>query len=1121
MNENKTFFKKQKSYPVNSRASNRYINYNNNNLNNFYTQINNNFSPNGYNNLYIDDNILNANRKMNNINLYHFTDNNNKINLDINQGLQKENSYLRYSLDKLKNNSNLKDIEINKYKKKIISLLNCVKMKNNELNMKNKLLSILNNEQDIRQILNENENNNINILSLSANKLTKYKQKNEELKNKMNYFLTERKNLFNYINKIKSDNIKIKKENDEKDAKMKSLINFYKRKNINISPNKNNSSDNFYNQMQFISPNKELNNKNYVTKNYFTIKNKVYNTTGKNNFDNNKLLNSYKELKIQKNEIEKKLFLKEKMINDLLKKINDLQKIKVIDVQNVDDGKLKNYNNKLKITTFFLNIFKYNKESNEKILEKKDEFIKDLENDNKRLKRELNELKVKYNNLSVDNQEYKQNKEKLVEEKEETIKKLENDNKILIKEINELKAKHENLQLIQEEIIENSENKLGELKTKYEKLLLEKEEEKIKNSKTLKNELDKISSKYNDSLLAKEKIINDSENTNEELKQKLIEIKSNYEQSILLKEDKINNLENSNKELEKQLNEIKIKYMELISKEQNKEDNIKELLSKITSNEIEIKERNEKINILSNDLTKVNESINSYKIKISDLEQIIKNKDIEINKKDVEIENNKLKNEEFINNFNENVKIELKKEIDKKDNENKTLKNNFLQLKNEFDKVNNLRINDFNNINKLYKNLKITEEENNNLKNQNLELIEKIKTIEESNKIKYNEIKTENDNLNKINSQLNENLTKSNEELKTLILKNEENEKTLKEKELEIKNLEDVSRALLDKQKNYLEEKDKNEYISPDTHYIISKKVYNQLTWYLVSIFNPNDKTISNDKINNYNNYKWVTGLTISKNQLKKYNVIENGESQQSEQKEEKLYNLNINNKKLKDKNQNKSTSVKDKKILFGKFNDNGDKFQLNKSNSNKNVINIENRHNDEENSLISKIINYYENRELDYEKKISELEAQIRNTEELQLQTNSIKGISIENESDFIDFNISGGENMIKYLKEKKILKKKDKDDDEDILNDIPGNESALDEVKGLQFMNKYLKKDNKEKDKKFYNLSQKVEELIKNLNYDSKMNPQISEILQLIGYSQDKIENIIKNKILEKNKS
>ena len=353
MNENKTFFKKQKSYPVNSRASNRYINYNNNNLNNFYTQINNNFSPNGYNNLYIDDNILNTNRKMNNINLYHFTDNNNKINLDINQGLQKENSYLRYSLDKLKNNSNLKDIEINKYKKKIISLLNCVKMKNNELNMKNKLLSILNNEQDIRQILNENENNNINILSLSANKLTKYKQKNEELKNKMNYFLTERKNLFNYINKIKSDNIKIKKENDEKDAKMQSLINFYKRKNINISPNKNNSSDNFYNQMQIISPNKELNNKNYVTKNYFTIKNKVYNTTGKNNFDNNKLLNSYKELKIQKNEIEKKLFLKEKMINDLLKKINDLQKIKVIDAPNVDDGKLKNNNNKLKITTFF------------------------------------------------------------------------------------------------------------------------------------------------------------------------------------------------------------------------------------------------------------------------------------------------------------------------------------------------------------------------------------------------------------------------------------------------------------------------------------------------------------------------------------------------------------------------------------------------------------------------------------------------------------------------------------------------------------------------------------------------------------------------------------------------
>ena len=105
----------------------------------------------------------------------------------------------------------------------------------------------------------------------------------------------------------------------------------------------------------------------------------------------------------------------------------------------------------------------------------------------------------------------------------------------------------------------------------------------------------------------------------------------------------------------------------------------------------------------------------------------------------------------------------------------------------------------------------------------------------------------------------------------------------INQKDKEIDNLKEVSQALIDKQKNELELKDKNERISPHTHFIISQKKYKQLMWYLVSIINPNDDKISNDKINNYNNYKWVTKLSIPKNQLIKYNKYIDDETKNNE----------------------------------------------------------------------------------------------------------------------------------------------------------------------------------------------------------------------------------------------
>ena len=140
-------------------------------------------------------------------------------------------------------------------------------------------------------------------------------------------------------------------------------------------------------------------------------------------------------------------------------------------------------------------------------------------------------------------------------------------------------------------------------------------------------------------------------------------------------------------------------------------------------------------------------------------------------------------------------------------------------------------------------------------------------------------------------------------------------------------------------------------------------------------------------------------------------------------------------------------------------------------------------------------------------------VETKIKNTEDFQLRTNNINEISLENESDFIDYAELGGDNMIQYLKDKNILKKKEDEKEEDILNDIPGNDSELDEIKGLKILTKYLKKDNKEKDKIFNNLSKKIKELINHLKFDEKIKPQLSQILELLGYPSDNIQNILNN--------
>ena len=102
----------------------------------------------------------------------------------------------------------------------------------------------------------------------------------------------------------------------------------------------------------------------------------------------------------------------------------------------------------------------------------------------------------------------------------------------------------------------------------------------------------------------------------------------------------------------------------------------------------------------------------------------------------------------------------------------------------------------------------------------------------------YKEIIKENINLKNKVSQLNyENLelnTKYNEINSKLI----EKEKILKNKEIELNNMKEVSQAMIEKQKQKLEQE---ENVDPTISTIISSKKYKKLTWYLIYKYNPNN----------------------------------------------------------------------------------------------------------------------------------------------------------------------------------------------------------------------------------------------------------------------------------------
>ena len=131
----------------------------------------------------------------------------------------------------------------------------------------------------------------------------------------------------------------------------------------------------------------------------------------------------------------------------------------------------------------------------------------------------------------------------------------------------------------------------------------------------------------------------------------------------------------------------------------------------------------------------------------------------------------------------------------------------------------------------------------------------------------------------------------------------------------------------------------------------------------------------------------------------------------------------------------------------------------------------------------------------------------------------NNIKDISQHFDSNFIDD--KDDKNAIMELlsntkkNEKKETRKiRDEDNFLNILNDVPGNESDLDEVIGLKKLITFLKSDIKEKERIINELIKQIKEILKELKWSTKNNKTVSEILKILGYSPDIIKIIFENR-------
>ena len=750
-----------------------------------------------------------------------------------------------------------------------------------------------------------------------------------------------------------------------------------------------------------------------------------------------------------------------------------------------------NYENEINILNAKLQYYINEKEKNEKLIKNLKKYNQILNHNNIKQARYNNMINTKKQESEKSSEYNEENNNNNINNKNINIKKNSKNENLKIDSF-DVEIKSSSNKILNKESSNNSMNDIIEIQNSNFELINQKDMEINK----LKNELEE----KNILLKKREKIINEYALNIKKLNDENINLKENLKARIVelneykLKYDDDKKLDDSDR---------KIKF-DLILREN------KDLKEKFNIAKEEKINNERKIEELNEDIENLKESNENYKKQINEKNELIDKRNNELN--EIKTINNNLKQ------TNDNV-IEKINNI-KNQNEQLNKENNELTQK----------------IHIMEDNYNLSKKEINDIKAINTELKNQLKKSVSSEPKEENII-----NLNNIDNKKDQNETdkikKENDilqnrviQLNTLIeeLNTQSNQLNMKYSNLkkENKNLKDVSQALIEKQKKEIEEKDKLDKISPNTHYIITKKTYNNLIWYLVSIIDPNDKSLL--KKSGYESYKWVSELSIPKSQLIKYNKFEDDETKINElhsyiqkfdkfgKKEEEKYknNININlenpKHKLSEKFQNKSSNIKIGNIFLSKLlNNNNDKSNLN-NNINSNHNTLKNNANSYMNNQIGDIKNLLEELN-DYKSEVSRLKNQLKDQDKLLSGVNNIKNISLDINS-IVDE--SEDKKVVDIIKKNEENAQKDKGNFLGILNDVPGEESDLDEVKGLKKMNDYLKNDIREKEKIMKDLIEQIQEMIKQLKWTFTTNKIVTKILQILGYTPEVIKIITDNK-------
>ena len=1075
-----------------------------------------------------------------------------KLNTD-NNALIKQNKNLKQkiyelmTISSLKNNNN--NININNYKIKnsnndkdniIEEMKKELKSKNEKINELQKIIDNLNKEKkelshkfEVLQKKKSKENPRTD--SLISDGEDGEDDKVNEGQNKLYYNYKKKSDLLAQKEKEYSlllDNFKkIEKEKKDIETELLKSNNIVSQKELLIKELNKDKEEN-------------LKKQNEITKKYNELKENNEKIV-KNNNTNNDLL------KTKNNQLEQVLKDKENIINNLNEKIstlsqeitnknleltnleknkNDLEKNMKEEIKKVNDYKKDNENNLENISKLKKEINEQKKENSDKTeeikklsieLKAKIETINKINENCDHNKNDYTDMINKYNKEIL---ELKQKVESLNEEisnKDTDLKNKENEYKNKLEEIKKLNDLSENLKNQNYELLLSNEELNGQIKTitsEKEKevsknvLIQKKLDNQIEENKKLKEEdeeknlqISDLAKKINDNEIQINHLKSENEEKNKSKKQILNEIKQK-ENKIISLNSQITNLESENNKLNKEVSEIK---------NENKKLNDKMFLFE-----------EEKIKLITN-LNDKESEYNTNKKKVADLSQQLEDFKSILNQKMEEDE--KLK--ETVSKLESDLNL-AKLELEQKGENLKQMEEKYNILKNET--LNNRNLMDKSNKkNSENNNELITIIEQNNQLFKDKANLEKELTILKDNIIKLEKeiikSKNENDNLQNKIKQLSEENLNINESNNQINNKYHELKKKLSEKDKEIQNSKEIYTALIEKQKTQVEQENK---VDPNSYKIITNKTYKKLIWYLIIKKNKSTEIIDE---NNYNNYRWVTGLIIKKDQIDKFNQFETDEEKinnykeiisdfhkKLEKKEESISKLEFKNKKLNEQLHNKTANPKG--MLM--------KNNIMGSASKNTTINNNLKNNNSE-------IN--ENRICQLQTENSKLKEEIKAKDQLMLGVKDINNIELQDDnSGFLDDdfkeNKNGNEVMLDFIKSKNdifddmnskksgapgmsqvsssIENKINEKKVDDFLNKGIIEDNDLDVEKHLQEQIKFFKKEIKEKDIKLNSLTEQVKELLKNIKCDIKNKPHVVQICQLLGIPQQIMNKIVTNK-------